>query len=257
MKMSSSDDTDDELIDNSNNIIHTLQSHENAIHRNEAALEEVKVQIDKLETTISLEKKVSDAYIGLFAIKLFGSSTTQHLERMQDGLYQLLKNRLSPKLVPLNKLQRITSKLRSTARKRGYELSITSPSDVYMCQTSFVAYETGELIVLSHIPMYKNKHLMRLLEYQPTPIILSNQSQQQLFIKPQEPIIALDEDLTLYSTYNKEEIHHDCWSIHNTHYCKNKNILTRVTHVDCTLALYRKDKNEIKERCALELSSLQ
>ena len=111
-----------------------------------------------------------------------------------------------------------------------------------MCQTSFVAYETGQLVVLSHIPMFRNKHLMKLLEYQPTPIILSNQSQQQLFIKPHKPIIAVDEDLTLYSVYTKEEIHHDCWAIHNTHYCKNKNILTRVSHVDCTLALYTKEK---------------
>ena len=96
---------------------------------------------------------------------------------MQDGLYQLLKNKLSPKLVPLSKLQTVISELTSTVRKRGYELAINSPSDVYMCQTSFVAYETGELIVMSHLPMYKNKHLMKLLEYQPTPIILSKQSQ--------------------------------------------------------------------------------
>ena len=109
----------------------------------------MKKHIDTLENTISLDKKVTDAYIGLFAIKLFGATTTQHLERMQDGLYQLLKNKLSPKLVPLNKLQIIISKLRSTARKRGYELAINSPSDVYMCQTSFVAYETGQLVVLS------------------------------------------------------------------------------------------------------------
>ena len=94
----------------------------------------------------------------------------------------------------------ITSKLRSTARKRGYELGINFPSDVYMCQTSFVAYENGQLVVLSNIPMYKNKHLMKLLEYQPTPIILSNQTQQQLFIKPQKPTVAVDEDPTLYHT---------------------------------------------------------
>ena len=112
-----------------------------------------------------MEKKATDAYIGLFAIKLFGSTTTQHLERMQDGLYQLLKNKLSPKLVPLSKLQTVIAELTSTVRKRGYELAINYPSDVYMCQISFVAYETGELVVLSHIPMYKNKHLMRLLEY--------------------------------------------------------------------------------------------
>ena len=126
-----------------------------------------------------------------------------------------------------------------------------------MCTTSFVAFETGELIVLSHIPMHKNKHLKKFLEYKSTRIILSNLTQQQLFIKPKQPIIAVDEDLTLYSVYTKEEIHHDCWAIHNTHYCKNKIILTRVTYVDCTPAIYRKDKTEVKEKCALEISSPQ
>ena len=56
LNMSASDDTDDELIDNSNNIIKTLQAHENAINRNEATLKDIRTQIDNLEKTISLEK---------------------------------------------------------------------------------------------------------------------------------------------------------------------------------------------------------
>ena len=76
MSMSSAADTDNELIDNSNNIIKTLQSHENAINRDENAIKEMKENIEGLENTISLEKKVTDAYIGLFAIKLFGATTT-------------------------------------------------------------------------------------------------------------------------------------------------------------------------------------
>ena len=84
LNMSASDDTDDELIDNSNNIIKTLQAHENAINRNEATLKDIRTKIDNLEKTISSEKKTTDAYIRLFAIKLFGTTTTQHLSRMQD-----------------------------------------------------------------------------------------------------------------------------------------------------------------------------
>ena len=76
MSMSSADDTDNELIDNSNNIIKTLQSHENAITKDENSIKEIKENIDRLEKTISLKKKVMDAYIGLFAIKLYGATTT-------------------------------------------------------------------------------------------------------------------------------------------------------------------------------------
>lgn len=76
MNMSFSDYSDDELIDNRSNIIKTLQSHENDIHRDESAIKEANIQKDKLESTISLEKKVTNAYLGLFSIKLFGSSAT-------------------------------------------------------------------------------------------------------------------------------------------------------------------------------------
>ena len=108
LNMSASDDTDDELIDNSNNIIKTLQAHENAINRNEATLNETRAQIHNLEKTISLEKKTTDAYIRLFAIKLFGSTSTQHLSRIHQGLFQLLKNKISSKLILLSELQAIT-----------------------------------------------------------------------------------------------------------------------------------------------------
>ena len=127
----------------------------------------------KLETRLSIEKQTFDGYLGLTAIKIYGTSTTTHLQRIQDGLYELLKNKLSPKLVPLTQLNRATAKLRDLTMKKGYELTIKSASDIYMCQTSFVSYENGQLIVLTHIPMFKNKHLLKLFEYQPTPIILS------------------------------------------------------------------------------------
>ena len=104
LSMSSSKDTDDEIIDNNNNIIRSLQTHENAIHRNEATIKRDKENIKKLENYLSIEKRTTDTYINLFAIKVFGSTTTQHLQRIQDGLYQLLKNKLSPKLVPLRQL---------------------------------------------------------------------------------------------------------------------------------------------------------
>ena len=59
---------------------------------------------------------------------------------------------------------------------------------------------------------------MKLLEYQSTPIILSNQTDQQLFINPVKPIIAVDNDLTLYAVYDKAELHHDWKLIYDNFY---------------------------------------
>ena len=257
IKMSSSEDSDDDLIDNNNHIITSLQSHENAINRNEESIKEIKEHVYRLEKHLSLEKQTTDVYLNLFNIRLYGTSASHHLQRMQDGLFSLLENKLSPKLVPLKTIEPIVEKLRKVTRKRGYNLAINSISDVFMCDTSFVAYETGELIILVHIPMYKNLHLMKLLEYQSTPIILSNQTDQQLFINPVKPIIAVDNDLTLYAVYDKAELHHDCKSIHDNFYCENKNILKRTSSSDCTLALYRRLKDEIRTKCPIELTKPQ
>ena len=255
INMSSSQDSENDLIDNNNNIITSLQAHESAIHRNEESINQIKTHLKNLEKDLSIKNKVNDVYVNLFSLKIFGSATTQHLQRIQDGLYQLLKNKLSPKLIPLRKLQGIIEKLKTITNNRGYNLAIRSPSDIFMCETSFVAYENGELIILSHIPMYKTFHLMKLLEYQPTPILLGNNTNQQIFIKPANPIVAVNNDLTLYSVYSKEEIHHQCKAIHTQFHCKNKNILKRVKSIDCTLALYMKNKQAIKTQCALEVSA--
>ena len=42
INMSSSEDSGDDLIDNNNHIITSLQSHENAINRNEESIKEIK-----------------------------------------------------------------------------------------------------------------------------------------------------------------------------------------------------------------------
>ena len=110
LKMSSSEDSQDELIDNNNNIITSLQTHQSAIHRNVESIKQIKTHLKNLEERLSIERRVNGVYINLFSLNVFGSITTQYLQRIQDGLYQLLKNKLSPKLVPLRKLEGVIEK---------------------------------------------------------------------------------------------------------------------------------------------------
>ena len=119
INMSSSEDSEDDLIDDNNHIITSLQSHENAINRNEESIKEIKDHVLKLEKHLSLEKQTNDVYLNLFNIRLYGTSASHHLQRMQDGLFSLLENKLSPKLVPLRKVVPLLEKLRKVTGKRG------------------------------------------------------------------------------------------------------------------------------------------
>ena len=57
INMSSSADSEDDLIDDNNHIITSLQSHENAINRNEESIKEIKDHVLKLEKHLSLENR--------------------------------------------------------------------------------------------------------------------------------------------------------------------------------------------------------
>ena len=101
-----------------------MQTHENAIKRNEESIKEIKEHLYKLENILSFEQQTDSMYLNLFNIRLYGSSASHHLQRMQDGLYSLLENKLSPKLVPLRTIEPVVERLRKVTGKRGYNLAI-------------------------------------------------------------------------------------------------------------------------------------
>ena len=256
INMSTAPDSEEGLIDNNNNIITSLQAHETTIRRGEKTISQIKKHLENLEKHLSIERNTETTYLNLFAVKLFGASTTRHLQRTQDGLYQLLKNKLSPQLITLRKIQKAMGKVKKIANAKGYKLATKTDADIFMVDTNFVAYENGTLIILCHIPLYKQLHLMKLLEYQETPMIINTSLTQQVAIKPAKPILAINNDLTLYKTYNREEIEHDCKKLRDKTYCRNKNIVKIVANKnkDCTLALYTKDKADVINQCPIKLS---
>ena len=61
--------------------------------------------------------------------------------------------------------------------------------------------------------------------------------------------------MTLYATYKQEELHHSCKNFHDNYYCSNRNILKRTNTQTCILALYKKNKQQIKKKCAIQISA--
>ena len=134
--MAGSQDTEDNLIDNSNNIITSIQAHETRIHKEEEATKQIKTNLKELEKQIIRNNALSSMFINIFTLKTFASTISRHLIRFQDGLYQLLKNKLSPRLIPLRHIKGPLMKLQELTRRRGYNLAIKNPSDVFMSEAS-------------------------------------------------------------------------------------------------------------------------
>ena len=54
-------------------------------------MNEIKENIEEQGNNVLFKKKVTDAYVELFTIKLFGATASQHLVGMQDWLYRNIK----------------------------------------------------------------------------------------------------------------------------------------------------------------------
>ena len=94
---------------------------------------------------------------------------------------------------------------------------------------------------------------MKVFEYQNTPMFLTHQSSQQILIKPEKPILAINNDMTIYTTYSSRYLEHKCHKIHDNFYCDHQNIMSKIEKPDCTLALFQKDKSKIATQCPVTI----
>ena len=165
----------------------------------------------------------------------------------------MLKNKVSPRLIPLHSIEKTIKRLQATITSRRYSMAIDNPSDIYQCDSSFVGFEDGRLVILIHVPIFKTQSLMKLYQYKPTPISSVNNANEQIIITPEKTVLGINQDFTLYSTYTEEDIHHNCKNLHNNYYCRNNNILKRTNNKNCLISLYTKSIEEIKNRCSIEM----
>jgi len=245
--------TNDDIIDNTNHIVSAIQNHESRIQRENLRTKELQDHVKALEQILLTSKKSNDLFINLFQLKTYATQINNHLANIRDGLYELFKNRLSPKLIDITTIKRAMKTLEDTAYKRKYHMTITRAIEAYQLDSSFVAMENGIIFIMVHVPIYRTSTLLQLYEYKPTPIELNNTS-KQLLIDPEQKYFSINTEETLFSTYSNNEIEHSCKSINDIYHCKQHNILTKYNTRNCLVSLYNKNKGQIKESCNVKIT---
>ena len=186
MHRTTSEDTVNDLVDNSNNIITTLQSHETRLEKTEAEIKTLKTHLSNLDREIFTTMKQSNFFFDLYAANSYATTSTNHLHRIEDGLYKLLDGKLSPNLVSLRQIKKGLKKLQQHTSNRGYTMSILRENDIYQCQTSFVSYPQGNFYALVHIPIYRTNSLLKLYECKAIPLMFNNDTHAQIMIEPNQ-----------------------------------------------------------------------
>ena len=113
-------------------------------------------------------------------------------------------------------MKKALDKAANMAGKRGYVLAITNPIDGYMSETNFLS-KHDTIFILTHIPLMKLPSVVDLYRYEKTPINLANSS-KHIIIEPDQSIIAVNNDRSLYVSMSEEQLQR-CTKLHDKFWC--------------------------------------
>ena len=122
--MSQSDDYS-ELEENQNHIITAIQSHESRIERDESQMKQMKHHLDDIDLELASMIRQSEIFSEATAASIMARHFVNHVSDIQNGLYSLMKNKLSPLLIPVSTIEKALNQAVNVAGKRAsYKLSV-------------------------------------------------------------------------------------------------------------------------------------
>ena len=242
---------EDELITQTNHIINAIEDHENRITRHEDDIKRLVQHIDKLEKELIITQDLQMIVARIFSVKTQATSIQNHLENIEIGLYNLLKNQLTPHLIRFETIQKGLEKLRNTVVQKGYLLATYDANEALQLQSSFVSMTNGSIYAILHIPVYKSVSTLYIYKYIPLPIA-SNGEGSTMIIEPDQRYIAVSLKDELHIELRDFDLEHQCMFIKDTFFCKGT-VLKKGSTNSCLHALYKNELDRIGETCPVNL----
>ena len=135
----------------------------------------VKRETRKMATSLAYTenyKHLEDQYDRLVALK---GETFDQYSYVYAGIDQMLiSSKLNSALIHPPFVSKVLTRLTQRLRKDHRDMLIADNRDLYLLDTSFMLLRNFSMDLYVHIPVGDHSSTMRLLEFVPTPILLSN-----------------------------------------------------------------------------------
>ena len=179
---------------------------------------------------------------------------SDHVRKIQRGLYQLSLNKLDPSLVRFSAAKEAVKKITELAATKGYSMGIVAAIDIFQVETSFLS-DGANIYVFTNIPLVRNNAMIDIFRYQSAPLNLINEK-TQVIIKPDEDIIAISNDRATYETFKQSHLN-ACTKLHDSYICNGRSVQKKQSHKQCLYALYMKSQEAIVENCEMATKSAE
>lgn len=247
------------LLDILNRKEHILET---TVQRSELRLDQVQADLNRLKMVTTYMKNeigkalLADAQINmqmvqlltLWSLELSLESTNNQL----DAIIAALNGRFDTGLVSMKDLDNGLNALREKAQADRKVLSIRNTLETFQLATSFVFNaSTMELHLIIHVPVHDHSKTMTLYRYIPTPIQLPQQT-LWLEVRPDNELIGVSDDATLYKTMSRTELD-SCTMVQNVYFCPGTAFF-KIRRESCLAGLYFGRFAEVRKHCPLSFS---
>ena len=230
------------------NTVQTLQDHETRLidARSIAILNKTTEYLGRI-----IENELEDMYKfeQLVHLNTASASVFDEVERILFGFHDLSRHRLNPALISAHHLTVALEALKNKMELDGYTFDLKGTDDLFSLETSHLIMTNGTLQIFVHIPAYKRGTTLRLYEYLPVPIAIS-EDQQTLYVmpEPEKLILGVSPDEDVFQELDPDFVA-TCPRRLGKIFCPDNNILDRRTTSSCLLSLFQNDVKAIRRHC--------
>ena len=193
-------------------------------------------------------KHLEDQYDRLVALK---GETFDQYSYVYAGIDQMLiSSKLNSALTHPPFVNKALTCLTQHLRKNPQDLLIADYKDLYLLDTFFVLFRNFSLDLYVHIPVGDHTSTMRLLEYLPTPILLS--SHPQFSVEPYRIHLAVeDTQQTGYKELYGQDLR-SCQVVKTSYFCPHQTVLGFDHGKSCLSAMYWGNEDVVRQTCPLK-----
>ena len=183
-------------------------------------------------------------------------------ERVMDAVTSAQSQRLSPKMLSGDDLERLYQVIQTHAQEHECNLFIDKPSDLFQVEVSHLYNNsTQTFFIFLHVPMVKHQNHLVLKEYLPFPLLQSFDLNATVLPDVGDTkYIAVSNDGVKdsglrgrYRTFTEAELS-TCKTLGKLYLCPGRNTLRKSLENTCLGSLMQRDPERIMETCEMKIS---
>jgi hypothetical protein len=180
-------------------------------------------------------------------------------EILMNTIQMAQTHRLSVRLMTQTTIIKLFQEIDVRAKAEGFQPMIEKHSDLFQIETSYLTGPNNQIVLIIHVPMVKEGHMLQLLQFIPFP--LSQTMAYNSSITPKvgnQDLLAIKtrRGQTEYKVLSQSDLI-GCTKLGTNYLCPERHILNTQLKDTCLGSLYNQHLDGVLQQCEFEITKSQ